>query len=572
MTTYRGVAVSAGRVIDPVKVMAPPVTEPEAGKTLPEGEAREAEAARISQSAAAVKADLEARAERASGDGKAVLEATAQMAADPTLTTSAEQLVRTAGMSAERAVWEAGDQVATMLEGLGGYMAERVADVKDVRARIVAHLRGEQAPGIPFSTERFVLAAIDLAPADTATLDPTIVSALITSDGGPQSHTAILARQLGIPAVVAAKGVERIEPGTIVYVDGAAGTVTSEFGDRERKLSATWYELVKNPLTYSGGGAELSDGTRVPLLANVGGEKDAALAAEANADGVGLFRTEFCFLDRDEEPSIEEQAEAYAGVLRHFPGRKVVIRTLDAGADKPLPFLTDADEPNPALGVRAYRTSWEKRSVLENQLTAIAKASRETSAEPWVMAPMISTLEDTEDFVSMARSAGVERAGIMVETPSAALTSDHLMGVADFASIGTNDLTQYTMAADRMLGSLAQLNDPWQPAVLALVGATATGARVAGGDPETFGDGANKPVGVCGEAAGDPALAVVLVGLGVNSLSMTPRSLPAVAKVLSTVSLADARELARLAVCAPTAAEGKRAVRAKLPIIEELGL
>jgi len=408
--------------------------------------------------------------------------------------------------------------------------------------------------------------------ADTATLDPTIVSALITSDGGPQSHTAILARQLGIPAVVAAKGVERIEPGTIVYVDGAAGTVTSEFGDRERKLSATWYELVKNPLTYSGGGAELSDGTRVPLLANVGGEKDAALAAEANADGVGLFRTEFCFLDRDEEPSIVEQAEAYAGVLRHFPGRKVVIRTLDAGADKPLPFLTDADEPNPALGVRAYRTSWEKRSVLENQLTAIAKASRETSAEPWVMAPMISTLEDTEDFVSMARSAGVERAGIMVETPSAALTSDHLMGVADFASIGTNDLTQYTMAADRMLGSLAQLNDPWQPAVLALVGATATGARVAGGDPEAFGDGANKPVGVCGEAAGDPALAVVLVGLGVNSLSMTPRSLPAVAKVLSTVTLADARELARLAVCAPTAAEGKRTVRAKLPIIEELGL
>ena len=234
--------------------------------------------------------------------------------------------------------------------------------------------------------------------------------------------------------------------------------------------------------------------------------------------------------------------------------------------------MTDADEPNPALGVRAYRTSWEKRSVLENQLKAIAKASCETSAEPWVMAPMISTLEDTEDFVSMARSAGVERAGIMVETPSAALTSDHLMGVADFASIGTNDLTQYTMAADRMLGSLAQLNDPWQPAVLALVGATATGARVAGGDPEAFGDGANKPVGVCGEAAGDPALAVVLVGLGVNSLSMTPRSLPAVAKVLSTVSLADARELARLAVCSPTAAEGKRAVRAKLPIIEELGL
>ena len=170
MTDYKGVAVSPGRVIDPVKVMAPPVAEPPLNDSLPEGEPRETEAARIAESAAAVKADLEKRAEAAHGDGKAVLEATAQMAADPTLTTSAEQLVRTAGMSAERAVWEAGDQVATMLEGLGGYMAERVADVKDVRARIVAHLRGEQAPGIPFSTERFVLAAIDLAPADTATL------------------------------------------------------------------------------------------------------------------------------------------------------------------------------------------------------------------------------------------------------------------------------------------------------------------------------------------------------------------------------------------------------------------
>ncbi|MCT1867751.1 phosphoenolpyruvate--protein phosphotransferase [Dermabacter sp. p3-SID358] len=572
MNEYTGVAVSAGRVIDPVKVMAPSVAEPERGEVLAEGEAREKEASRIAEAAAAVRADLEARAERASGDGQAVLEATAQMAADPTLTTSAEQLVRTAGMSAERAVWEAGDQVATMLEGLGGYMAERSSDVKDVRARIVAQLRGEEAPGIPFSEERFILVAQDLAPADTATLDPSIVSALVTSDGGPQSHTAILARQLGIPAVVAAKGVDEIEQGTVVYVDGAAGTVTSEFGERERELSAAWYELLKNPLTYEGGGAELSDGTRVPLLANVGSAKDAALAAEANADGVGLFRTEFCFLDREEEPSVEEQAEAYAGVLRQFPGKKVVIRTIDAGADKPLPFLTDAEEPNPALGVRAYRTSWEKRSVLENQLKAIVKASAETDAEPWVMAPMISTLEDTEDFVAIAREAGVKHAGIMVETPSAALTSDHLMGVADFASIGTNDLAQYTMAADRMLGALAKLNDPWQPAVLALVGATATGARVAGGDLEAFGDGANKPVGVCGEAAGDPALAVVLVGLGVNSLSMTPRSLPAVAKVLSTVSLEQTRELARIAVSAPTAAEGKRAVREQLPILEEIGL
>lgn len=572
MTEYNGVAVSAGRVIDPVKVMAPPVAEPEAEAPKPEGEEREAEAARISPAAVTVKQDLESRAERAHGDGKAVLEATAQMASDPTLVASAENLVRSQGLSAERAVWQAGDEVAAMLEGLGGYMAERVADVKDVRARVVAELRGEQAPGIPYSEERFVLAAVDLAPADTATLDPSVVSALITSDGGPQSHTAILARQLGLPAVVAAKGVDQIESGTVVFVDGAAGRITTEISDRERELSDTWYELLKNPLTYEGGGAVLADGTRVPLVANVGNEKDAIAAAEANADGVGLFRTEFLFLDRDEEPSVDEQAEAYAAVLRQFPGKKVVIRTIDAGADKPLPFLTDADEPNPALGVRAYRTSWEKRSVLENQLEAIQRATEQTDAEPWVMAPMISTLEDTEDFISMARAAGIATAGIMVETPSAALTSDHLLGVADFASIGTNDLTQYTMAADRMLGSLARLNDPWQPAVLALVGATATGARFAGGDPEAFGGTANKIVGVCGEAAGDPGLAVVLVGLGVNSLSMTPRSLPAVAKVLSTVTADQARDITRTAVTAPTATAAKAAVREQLPILEEIGL
>ena len=572
MTEFNGVAVSPGRVVDRVLVMAPPIAEPNASDRLPAGADAEAEAARIAASAAAVKQALEKRAERATGDGKAVLEATAQMAADPTLTTTAEGLVRSENKTPERAVWEAGDQVATMLEGLGGYMAERAADVKDVRARIVAHLRGEDAPGIPDSAERFVLAAIDLAPADTATLDPTIVSALITSDGGPQSHTAILARQLGLPAIVAAKGVDQIPNGTEVFVDGAAGIVTTEIGERERGLADAWYELQKNPLTYDGGGAQLKCGTTMPLLANVGNAQDAEAAAAANADGVGLFRTEFLFLDRDEEPSVEEQAQAYAEVLKHFPGKKVTIRTIDAGADKPLPFLTDAEEPNPALGIRAYRTSWEKRSVLENQLEAIRRATEQSEAEPWVMAPMISTLEDTEDFIDMARAAGVQRAGIMVETPSSALTSDHLMTVADFASIGTNDLTQYTMAADRMLGSLAKLNDPWQPAVLALVGATATGARVAGGDPDAFGAEANKPVGVCGESAGDPALACVLVGLGVNSLSMTPRLLPAVARVLSTVTLEECRELARVAVTAPTAAQAKAAVRERLPVLEELGL
>src|SRR5699024_5251770 len=405
-----------------------------------------------------------------------------------------------------------------MLEGLGGYMAERATAVRDVRARIVAELRGEQAPGIPERDEPFVLTAIDLAPADTATLNPTRVIALITSDGGPQSHTAILARQLGLPAIVAAKGIHEFDDGTEVFVDAGLGTITDEVTEEHHRFAAAWTELQENPLTYEGGGGVLADGTRVQLLANIGNAADAEEAAAAHADGVGLFRTEFLFLDRDEEPGVEEQAAAYAEVLRHFPGQKVVVRTIDAGADKPLPFLTDADEPNPALGVRAYRTSWEKRSVLTNQLDAIAAAAKTATpggaAIPWVMAPMIATVEETEDFVALCTERGLQPAGIMVETPSAALIADRHLTVCDFASIGTNDLTQYTMAADRQLGSLAHLNSPWQPAVLALVGATCTGARTAGGDPQAYGEEAQRPVGVCGEAAGDPGLAVVLGGVG----------------------------------------------------------
>ncbi|WP_422116695.1 phosphoenolpyruvate--protein phosphotransferase [Brachybacterium sp. UNK5269] len=572
MSQYTGVAVSPGRVIGTIRSMAPPVAEPPVDETLPAGADPAAEAARIPAAAAAVQATLNRLAERASGEGRKILQATAQMAADPALSQTAHGFVVSGGKSPARAVWEAGDQVASMLEGLGGYMAERATDVRDVRARIVAELRGEQPPGIPETEEPFVLTAIDLAPADTATLDPSRVLALITSDGGPQSHTAILARQLGLPAIVAAKGIHQFPDGTEVFVDAGLGTITDEVTEEHHRFAEAWTELQNNPLTYEGGGGVLADGTRVQLLANIGSAADAEKAAAAHADGVGLFRTEFLFLDREDEPSIEEQTAAYAAAFAHFPGKKVVVRTIDAGADKPLPFLTDADEPNPALGVRAYRTSWEKPSVLSHQLDAIAAAAELSEARPWVMAPMIATAPETEDFVAQCRERGLEPAGIMVETPAAAITADRHLAACDFASIGTNDLTQYTMAADRQLGSLAHLNNPWQPAVLALVKATCEGARAAGGDPESFGESANKPVGVCGEAAGDPGLAVVLVGLGVNSLSMTPRSLPAVATVLSTVTLAQAKDLAAQAVAARTAEDASNAVRAGLPILGELGL
>lgn len=573
MSTFIGVGVSPGRVIGPVRQMPRPVSEPPVGQRWSNTTVDD-EIARLKAAAKSVQAELRGRADSASGDAKAVLEATAMMAADPMLLKSANTLV-VAGTSAERAVWEAGAQVADMLKGLGGYMAERTQDVLDVRSRIVAEMRGLPAPGIPASDRPFVLAAEDLAPADTATLNPELVLALITGSGGPQSHTAILARALGLPAVVAASGVDGIDDGTEVFVDGAAGSILTDPGDTERTAAALWSEQARSLSSYSGT-CTTTDGHRVPLLANVGSGADARMAAEAGAEGVGLLRTEFCFLNRDTEPTVEEQAAAYREVFDAFGNGKVVVRTLDAGADKPLPFLTDATEPNPALGVRGYRTEIATPGVLDRQLKAIAEAVEGSSADVWVMAPMISTADEAQQFADSCASAGLQVPGVMVEVPSAALTTERILQHVRFASIGTNDLTQYVMAADRQLGPLAALNDPWQPAVLQLIAQTVSGAEAARGDtsPGTSrkSDDGDRSVGVCGEAAADPALAVVLVGLGVDTLSMSARALAGVAAVLGSVSLPQAKELAERALGSSNALEARTAVRAGLPILETLGL
>lgn len=556
MPVITGVGVSPGRAVGPLVRMPDPVTEPPQNADLPAGADRETESERVASAAEQVRADLDERATRAHGDGQAVLEATALMAADPTLVAAAQKRVD-AGTAAARAVWEAADEVATTLESLGGYMAERARDVADVRDRIIAVLTGRPAPGVPQPEEPFVLAAHDLAPADTATLDPATCLALVTAEGGPTSHTAILARSLGLPAVVAAPGVLDIAEATVVLVDGAAGTIeTDPSPDTVRKVDA-----ARSRERHFDGVGRTSDGHRVQLLANVGDPAGAAAAIETGAEGIGLFRTEFCFLDRAEEPTVEDQVDAYLAVLSPFAGRKVVVRTLDAGADKPLPFLTDATEANPALGVRGLRTAGRHPEVLDHQLAAIATATERSGADVWVMAPMVSTANEAETFVATCARRGVRTAGVMVEVPAAALSADALLEHAAFASIGTNDLTQYTMAADRLLGELADLNDPWQPAALRLVRLTSeAGTR------------RERPVGVCGEAAADPALAVVLVGLGVSSLSMTPRAIPDVAEVLVSVTRDECVRLAEIAVEASDARAARAAVRAELPVLDEFGL
>jgi phosphotransferase system enzyme I (PtsI) len=552
-----GVGVSRGLVVGTVRRMGDPVGQPPAGPPV-EPAAREAEADRITAAMREVQADLTARAGRASGAAVEVLEATALMASDPALAAAARERVLGRGLGAGTAVWEAGGEVAATLAALGGYLGERARDVEDVRDRIVAVLTGRPAPGIPAPGHPFVLVARDLAPADTATLDPAQVLAIVTEAGGPTSHTAILARSLGIPAVVAVAGAAGLADGTEVLVDGRAGTVSREISDADRERVARLAQAVRR--TFAGSGRTAS-GTRLPLLANVGDVAGAETAAAAGAEGVGLFRTEFCFLDRQDAPSAGEQAAVYAGVLAAFPGRRVVVRTLDAGADKPMPFLETGDEPNPALGVRGLRTSWSYPALLDDQLRAIAEAARGSTAEVWVMAPMVATADEAEAFVARCAAHGLERAGVMVEVPAAALTADAVLAHAAFASLGTNDLLQYTTAADRMLPALVGLNDPFQPALLHLVRATAAaGARL------------SRPVGVCGEAAADPALACVLAGLGVTSLSMAPAALADVAVALAGASDDACRRAAEAALSAPTATAGRLAVRAELPHLSELGL
>ena len=283
------------------------------------------------------------------------------------------------------------------------------------------------------------------------------------------------------------------------------------------------------------------------LLANVGRPEEAAAALELGAEGVGLFRTEFLFLDSKTPPTVEQQTEQYAAMLRAFEGKKVVVRVLDAGADKPLAFLNDDDEENPALGLRGIRALRANEKVLRDQLQALADADAATDADLWVMAPMIANAEETEYFVTISREYGLKTVGAMAEVPSIALQGSQVLERCDFVSIGTNDLTQYTFAADRLLGTVAQFQDPWQPAVLRLVGML--------GDA---GAAADKPVGVCGEAAADPALAAVLVGLGVTSLSMSAAALGDVRAELKSVTLEEARERAARALTAVDAAEARR--------------
>ncbi|MCA1224139.1 phosphoenolpyruvate--protein phosphotransferase [Streptomyces sp. 8L] len=551
-TTLRGVGVSHGVAIGEVRHMGTALLEPPAKQISP-GEA-EREQGRARQAVEAVGADLIARGNLAGGEAQAVLEAQAMMAQDPELIADVERRIA-GGSSAERGVYDAFASYRELLAGAGEYLAGRVADLDDVRNRIVARLLGVPMPGVPDSDEPYVLIARDLAPADTALLDPALVLGFVTEEGGPTSHSAILARALGVPAVVALAGATEVAEGATVAVDGSTGEVFVEPGSERRARLERLAAERRAALGSATGPGATSDGHKVPLLANVGGPGDVAAALEAGAEGVGLFRTEFLFLDDSARaPSEEKQVAAYRAVLEAFPEGRVVVRVLDAGADKPLDFLTPADEPNPALGVRGLRSLLDHPEVLRTQLAALSRAAEGLSVYLEVMAPMVADRTDAKAFADACRAAGLRaKFGAMVEIPSAALRARSILQEVEFLSLGTNDLAQYTFAADRQVGAVSRLQDPWHPALLDLVSLAAEGARAEG-----------KSCGVCGEAASDPLLACVLTGLGVTSLSMGAASIPYVRAALAKHTLAQCERAASAARATDSAEEARRAAQAVL--------
>lgn len=526
---------------------APRPVVPSAPTTIPDT-AREAEVGRFEIAVADVAERLRTRSSRATGAASEVLQATAVLAEDRAWRGAATTRIRS-GTDAVSAAVAATDQFAAIFEKMGGLQAERVTDLLDVRDRVIAALEGLPEPGLELPATPSVLLADDLAPADTAGLDPALVVALATTLGGPTSHTAIIARQLGIPCIVATTGLDAVDTGTPVLVDGSTGRIVVDPDPDQAAAEVRRDRDERARVAGWTGPGGTSDGHPVAVLANVQDGAGARAARSTPAEGVGLFRTELCFLNRETEPTVTEQADIYAEVLDAYAGRKVVVRTLDAGSDKPLRFANHPVEHNPALGVRGIRITTSAPGVLERQLDGIAEAATRTGTSPWVMAPMIATVAEAAEFAAMVRDRNLTP-GVMIEVPAAALLADRLLEHLDFLSIGTNDLAQYTMAADRMSPQLAALTDPWQPAVLALVAHTARAGLHAG-----------KPVGVCGEAAADPLLACVLAGMGVTSLSCAASAVPAVGARLSSVTMDRCREAADAALGAddPTAARAAAA-------------
>jgi len=465
------------------------------------------------------------------------------------------------GVPAATAVDQISAQFVRSFESAGGLLAERVSDLLSVRDRVVARLLEiEYGTAWEMASEGIVVSQ-DLSPADASLLPSHFVKGIITRDGGPTSHVAVLARQWGIPAVVGVQELQlgsphqagevdanSISSGDVVGLSPLRGTIVIAPSIAQRKTLHEADRQVTQVLGKVGDTQPV-----VPLHANVSRVSEIDEVLGNSASGIGLFRSEAMFLNRSENPSIAEQEAIYEQLFSQVVDQKVVIRTLDAGSDKPLAFLPGDIENNPALGVRGIRTARCYPKILFDQLHAIANAGANAGSETWVMAPMVATGGEAQEFVAAARSFGIDHVGVMVEIPAAAVMADSLAELVDFISIGTNDLTQYVMAVDRETSGLSDLNTPWQPAVMRLIARVCSAGRRAGID-----------VSVCGEAAADPLMAIFLVGVGVADLSMAPTAIPLVRFVLTQISRSQCEKAAQAALQAASVNTARRAIEDSL--------
>jgi phosphoenolpyruvate-protein phosphotransferase len=588
----QGIGVSAGVAVGPALVYRPPAhLEGAASETTSSDPSRERE--RLHAALLEAAAELRALAEQVShtvGASEAgIFEAQAMMLNDPTIEERASALIEERGLEAATALQTASEEQAWKLSSLEDPIWQaRAADVRDAASRAIALLTPSEMRQ-PTLSERLaeapnpvIVVAKDLAPTDTATMRPEHTLAIALARGGATSHAAILARALGIPAVagLGADLLDCVRDGQTLVVDGSSGQtllqptgaqVTAARQEQEHRQEAarTSREAAAQWRARPG---RLRDGQKIPVMANVGTVDDAKAAALAGAEGIGLLRTEFLFAQSPSLPDEDGQASLYTAIVAALgaSGGPVIVRTLDAGADKPLASLATVTgalpvEANPALGVRGIRLQLAFRALLATQfralLLAAARMQPERSVDLQIVLPMVTTVEEVREakaIMAAERAALFERGvhlerelpiGIMVETPAAVFACEALATEVAFFSIGTNDLTQYVMATDRLNPRLANLCHPIQPAVLRAIATVAAAGRHAG-----------RTVGVCGEMASDPRLALLLVGLGVDELSMNPASIPASKAMLAADSLGETQEFAQRALQATTLAEAQRVI------------
>ena len=500
----------------------------------------EAEIAKFASAMAATLKQLDTIRQKAlvymGADEAAIFEAHMQIAQDPSLSDGIKSLVETSKMNVVAATAQTIETFAAIFIGMDNpYMRERGADIKDIGDRLMRNMLGMNPRGLSHISGEVIIVAHDLAPSDTASLDKNVVKGIVTAAGGPTSHAAIMARTLEIPAVMGVGDIESFTDDVRAVVLGTDGEVITEPSDEE------WERVTK-------------DGHHVDLFGNIGKSKDADHALTMGAQGIGLYRTEFLYMENDELPTEDVQFEQYKQVAESMKGQPVIIRTMDIGGDKELKCLDLPEEMNPFLGYRAIRISLNRPDIFKVQLRALLRAS--AYGDIHIMYPMIASVEEVKAANAMLDECKEEliaegvafnkdiKVGIMIEVPAAAVISPILAKYVDFFSIGTNDLCQYTLAVDRMNEAIGNLYQPLHPAVLRLIKHVIDASHEQG-----------KFTGMCGELAGDPVATMILLGLGLDEFSMTASSIPLIKNILRSVTKAECEAFAQKALTMDTAEE-----------------